>query len=475
MACSIKAWLSLTASVGCLLSVRTASAQSALPSNWLSAQVNESGQACALQAEQRQGDQLWLACGAAGVWQVSFDDQSPRLVRSYAFAGDAIGFIIDTDERLWVKLNVLEARPLWGAATRGAVTSKAMPPMATPSLAPIAPVQAPALAAPSPVVAGAPRKLGHVERTESGAVVISLGTADGISRGDHIEFAAEVAAAEAGAEASEEAALSSDIIAIGVVTNVSAHSARVRLGLNESVPAGALAGVTASLTTASLSAPPRVSGRWELELMARPFAALDQLGGGILMSGSFGYRFSQLHLQVVLDPLGLAAVENEGDVATINAAAIASYDSHYFEMGLGFGFQTVNETSFLTSPGSGLTAVQLIRLGARDGLSLTARTNIALFHSEFQFGGMVASGQIPLTRGYWLLLNGGGGNVGYGFGELGLRVLLAGNGFAGSKFLTVTAGGVGVFKSGTCDEFFSCSEEKSYGGPMAGLGGEWRF
>jgi hypothetical protein len=81
-----------------------------------------------------------------------------------------------------------------------------------------------------------------------------------------------------------------------------------------------------------------------------------------------------------------------------------------------------------------------------------------------------------VTRGYWLLLNGGGGNVGYGYGELGLRVLLTGNGLAGSKFLTVTAGGAGVFKSGTCDPFFgSCSDSISYAGPMAGVGGEWRF
>jgi hypothetical protein len=145
-------------------------------------------------------------------------------------------------------------------------------------------------------------------------------------------------------------------------------------------------------------------------------------------------------------------------------------------LGLGFGLQTVNATDFGLEPGSGMTVVQLIRFGARDGLNFSARTNIALFHSQFQFGGMTGTGQIPLTRGYWFLVSGGGGTVGYGYGELGLRVLLAGNGLAGSKFLTVTAGGVGVFRSGSCDETFSsCSEDVSYGGPMAGVGGEWRF
>jgi len=301
--------------------------------------------------------------------------------------------------------------------------------------------------------------------------VIGLGVQDGIKRGDHVEFTL----APEGADRSEESALASDVLAVGVVSNVVDHNARVRLGLNESVPEGALALPTLVASTSSLSAPPRVRGLWELELGLRPFAAIDELGGGALLSGSFGYRFTHLHLQAVLDPIAFAAVETKGSVAAVNASAIASYDSQYIEIGFGLGFQSVNETALFLEPGSGLTAVQLIRFGARDGLNLTLRTNLVLFHSQFQFGGMVGSGQIPLTRGYWLLLNGGGGNIGYGFGELGLRALLAGNGLAGSKYLTVTAGAVGVFKSGSCDENFSCSEEKSFGGPMVGLGGEWRF
>jgi len=304
-----------------------------------------------------------------------------------------------------------------------------------------------------------------------GEVVISLGTWDGVSRGDHIELARAVTTEDD----NEEAALSSELFAIGFVTNVSAHSARVQLGLNETVPPGAAASLTLAQTTSSLSAPPRVAGLWELELFLRPFAALDELGGGVLFSGSFGYRIAHLHLQAVVDPLAYASVQTRGSVGVANAAAIASYDSQYVEMGLGFGVQTLNETGSLVEPGSGLAVVQQVRLGARDGLNFSARTNLALFHSQFQFGGMVGSAQIPLTRGYWLLLNGGGGNVGYAFGEMGLRALLAGNGLAGSKYLTVTAGGVGVFRSGTCDEFFSCSEDVAYGGPMAGIGGEWRF
>jgi len=463
MTWSFKGISSLAALACCLLSGRSLHAQTALPPSWLPTQVNENGQHCVPAAEQRQGDKLLVACGMSGVWEISLASASPSFVRSYAFSGEAIGFITEPDGRLWVKLHVLEARPLSGPSTQSAAV---FPDVASSTPAP-SPEPAKVATAAPPASAPARKAIGRVERAAAGDVVISLGTTDGISRGDHIEFAL--------AEDGYDVGLSSDVIAVGVVANVNSHSARVRLGMNESVPVGALASPTLGLATGSLSAPPRVSGLWELELMARPFAAMDELGGGVLLSGGFGYRFSHWHLQAVLDPFAFAAVQTKGSVAAVNAAAIGSYDAQYFELGFGLGLQTMNETSFTVPPGSGMTAVQLIRLGARDGLNFAARTSIALFHSQFQFGSMVASAQIPLTRGYWLLLDGGGGNVGYGFGEMGLRALLAGNGLAGSKYLTVTAGGVGVFKSGTCDEFFSCSEEKSFGGPMVGVGGEWRF
>jgi hypothetical protein len=465
----------LTAFAGslALTSNRPAQAEETLAADWLSATVNETGQHCERRAEHRDGKKVFVACGAAGVWELSLDEASPRFVRSYAFAGDVVGFITDADGRLWVKLLALEARPFPAGSTQGAVlfpdsAQPTLPPAgapagARPGATPVAPV-APAPAPPGEI-------LGRVVRNAPGEVVISLGKANGILRGDHIELLLESADELAG----EETALSRDRIAVGLVTNVSDHNARVRLGLNEHVAVGAVATPTQSAVTSSLSAPPRVHGLWSLELFARPFAALDELGGGALLSGTISYRFKRWHLQALVDPFAVADVQDKNSVTAVNAGLIASYDSQYFEMGLGLGAQSVNETSTFLQPGSGLAVHQLIRLGAQDGLNISARTSIALFHSEFQFGGMVASGQIPVTRGYWLLLNGGGGNVGYGFGELGLRVLLTGNGLAGSKFLTVTAGGAGVFKSGECPPFDFCDESISYGGPMAGVGGEWRF
>ena len=103
-----------------------------------------------------------------------------------------------------------------------------------------------------------------------------------------------------------------------------------------------------------------------------------------------------------------------------------------------------------------------------------------LFHSSFQFAGFVGSLQIPVGETSWVLMRGGGGISGYGYGEMGVRTLLKGNGDRGSLFFTGTLGGVGVFETWdtvcTQPDFqFGCTKSVLYAGPMAGAGVEWRL
>jgi hypothetical protein len=297
--------------------------------------------------------------------------------------------------------------------------------------------------------------------------VISLGSADGLTLSDRVELLVDRAEAD-----EVDGEFRRDVLAVGVVTHLTEHSARVLLGLNENVPIGAVAALSHAGVTASLAAPARAGALWDAELVLRPFVAMGEFGGGLLVTGSVGRRLAApVHLQVVLDPIGIATAKDGIGVAS--GAFIASFDTRLFEMGFGLGAQTVNSTTFSLPPGSGLSLAQLIRLGAEDGLNVTARTSVVLFHRQFEFGGMVASLRIPLSYGYWLTLGGGGGDLGYGYGEIGLRALLSGNGGAGSKFLFASAGGAAVFRDDRGSECFGCT--RSYGGPMAGIGGEWRF
>jgi hypothetical protein len=87
---------------------------------------------------------------------------------------------------------------------------------------------------------------------------------------------------------------------------------------------------------------------------------------------------------------------------------------------------------------------------------------------------------IPVGSRAWLLFEGGGGSAGYGYGEIGLRSLLRGNGQQGSLFLSVTLGGQGVFEFRTrmcvqVDFAFPCEDDQIYAGPMLGIGAEYRL
>jgi hypothetical protein len=480
-----KSVAALGAALGTLIVGNGASAQpadAAVPAEWLDSQLNERGQKCDKRGERVDASSLLLACGAAGAWEVTLSEAGPRFVKSYEFPGEVVGFFNDPEGQLWVKLQVLEARLLSSAGLPGAVSfpnEQAKPAPVPPAPAPVASRKPARVAEEEEDEEEDPEDAtGEVLKSSPGEVIISLGEVNGVGPGDRIELSFEPD------DDAGPASLSRETLAVGVVTHVSPHTAKVRLGMNERVSTGALATVTRAQATASLIAPPRVSGGWGAEVMLRPFAAIGELGGGALFSAAMTRRFpGKLVLRALLDPLALADVQGRDSVTAVNAVVTASYDSTYFEMGLGLGAQTVNQTDFFVQPGSGVSVAQLVRFGAQDGLSLSARTSIVLFHSEFEFGGMVANFQVPVSRGYWLLFGGGGGNVGYGYGEFGVRALLSGDGHAGSKFLTVTAGGASVFHGSNCGQllteantdFILCEEERNYAGPMAGIGGEWRF
>ena len=121
-----------------------------------------------------------------------------------------------------------------------------------------------------------------------------------------------------------------ETLAIGTVTKVTEHRAKVRIGVNEDVPIGALASPTKDVETGSLTAPPRVGEVWQVELMARPFVAAGELGGGFFLSGELGYRFaSEWRLRASVNPLAYAAVENRESVSAVSASVLGSYDSRF--------------------------------------------------------------------------------------------------------------------------------------------------
>jgi hypothetical protein len=468
-------------------------------SAWLQSERDTLGRACERLAVVSSGEQRYLACGAAGLWVVRVAGKSrPKLIGRHDLQGSVTGLFV-REGKLWAEVSTTEARPLL-ALTDPSAVAMTLPPAAarpaSPSPPPpvLAQLEAPAAAAPAAAppsepapapVTAAPRaegpsaasglqptarSEGKVIAVEPGAVVIDLGIQDFVREGANVALYA-LSSESLGPE---RTSVRRELLAVGRAERVTADRTRVRLGLDERAPLGSMARLSGAELTAASLAPPRLPDLWHVGFLARPFLVLDNLGAGIWGDVSVGYRDENLHYEALLQPVTVASAEQG---ATFPAAAFLTvgYDSRLFEIGLGIGGQTVNDAAFDLEPGTGLSMVQRARFGALDGLQLTVFSHVALFHSEFQFSHARVTGQIPMSGHTWLIASGGGGSLGLGFGELGVRVLLSGNGDRDSFFLTATAGGVGVFESDGIDETGDLDDGLDYGGPMVGIGGEWRL
>lgn len=451
---------------GTLLTVLAAGAAPASPA------LSEVELGCTGQALLEHEARLYVACGAAGLVVLSLAQADRPVVElRRVLEGEVVGFWVG-DGSVWVKLRRLEARPLTerevgpAPATTGAAV--ATPAVAARAVLP-AGVAVVSKAAPSERESAAFEPVGRVVELGVGDLVIDRGAAAGLRRDDRVELFLRQRVALGGDDAAEQ----EQVVAVGVVTVVSAQRARVRLGVNEHVPLGAGARRSRLPVTQSIVAPPRVGGTYEVKAMLRPFFTLGAVGFGMLTDLALGYRFERpIYLGVLLAPLGFAVGDGNKILAAL-AQAVVALDLPLFSVGFGIGLGTPND-SF---GGDGAFAtMQLVRLGALDGLNVEVHNTLMVYADEFRYGATRGTVQIPLSPRWWLLLRGGGGPVGYGFGEAGLRVRVQGNGRRGSIFLNATVGGGALIEERVSDSPScpGCTADVTRGGPLAGIGVEWR-
>jgi hypothetical protein len=449
--------------------------------------VDALGRRCELHGVASNAGLRFLACGTAGLWVGRMHpDGSANLLAERDLGGEVTGFFV-RDAKLWVEITSLRAQPvdLAGGAPAAAAPSTSALEVQAPLPNAAAAQLNPYLGAAAPLAAATPqpaphhfshfapvkpeRPEGSVVRTDPGSVVVNLGTDDGVHPGDHVALYNDVH--EQFAES--EGGVQRNLVAVGQVVSASQGHARVQLGLNEQAASGTPATPTGLPLTAALFAPPRAAGVWEVAFLARPFVVLDNLGVGAFLDASVGVRMKQpVHIEAILSPLGFATAKG-GAVFPAAGVITGSFDSRLFEIGLGVGGQTVTAPDISLDPGSGLTLAQRVRIGSRDGAHLEALSYVTLFHSNFMFGNIRIQGQIPIGERSWLVAAGGGGQLGLGFGEVGLRLLMVGNGGVDSFFLTSVIGGVNVFQ-GCIVQNDQCTQI-DYAGPMVGMGGEWRL
>jgi hypothetical protein len=167
---------------------------------------------------------------------------------------------------------------------------------------------------------------------------------------------------------------------------------------------------------------------------------------------------------------------DDGSVLSALALGLVSFDTRLFEIGLGVGVQTVNDSDY--EPGWALSLSQSLRFGALDGLHVSIRNDVSLFHGKFEYSAFNGEAQIPVSERGWMVLQGGGGTVGFGFFELGGKVLAIGNGTPGSVFVRGTIGYATVYQTSSQSVFDATTgfadDDVDHAGPLVGLGIEWR-
>jgi hypothetical protein len=261
----------------------------------------------------------------------------------------------------------------------------------------------------------------------------------------------------------------------------------------------------------SLIAPPRQSNLWDLTFATAAFVTLGTIGAGVLGSTSLAYRFeAPFVVRAEVAPFGIAGPSNNttsgptslgtvpssggtvptgstnpssgGTVITAAAHLLVGIDTQFIEVALGIGTATVNQN--LGSPSgqpdsSALSIAESARIGARDGLALNLESTAVAANRQFNLGYFVASAQIPLSRKIMLVLRGGGGPVGFAYGDIGVRDVIRGDGGKGTIALTGFAGGASIMvdlcSTNPVAPFTSNCNNSSLGGPSLGGGVDWKF
>jgi hypothetical protein len=419
------------------------------------------------------GGLIYVACGSVGVLILEAGS-TPKEVGTRNMGGDVTGLFV-RGETVWAEFVTRQAQPVAaGGAQDGPIIVEGRDPGPSTAVPPAAE------AAPST------HPEGTVVEVSPDFIVVSLGSKHGVARNDRIEIFVRREVQIGGETTAKE-----ERVLVGTVTAVSPQRAEVSLGVNERVPEGALARPTESKTTSNPVLPPRLGGLWEFGFTARPFLALGTFGFGTISDATIRRRLDgPWSIEARIEPLGIGLAD-EGNVVALSGNFIGSYDTRYFSVGLGAGWAAINDNlddasaSFDASPEieptrfdevkSGLSIAQSVRLGSVDGMHLSVFNTFLLYRDEFNYGGTTAAGQFPVREGVWLLIRGGGGAAtGYAFGELGLRVRVLGAGDSGSLFLSPSVGGGGLSGERKCDYYDGCVESVSYGGPLVGLGVEWR-
>lgn len=192
-------------------------------------------------------------------------------------------------------------------------------------------------------------------------------------------------------------------------------------------------------------APERVPG------VSLGLSVMPVLGGGFAIMGDafVAVRARRaFSARLVVDRIGHTISAEDGpEFGIFDGSLSLGYDHRYFEMSFGVGLTHARIDDFTRRlNGIAPTFVMGMRFGALDGLHVEVSSSLVAAQGETDFSKIAVRMQWPLTVGRWLVVRGAGsGPSGYGWGEIGMRILTHGQRDSGSLFITPSIGGGGLF------------------------------
>lgn len=390
----------------------------------------------------------YLACGRELIVRLEGD---PSTVVERRIAPSTIVGLFERDGEVFVELHEVVLRP-------------------ASSLALAMHTVAPGALSTSGVATGAtiPRGTGEVVLVETSSFLVTLGSQDGLTEGDRIAVLDYAEQEVAGQEIRTER-----VLLVGKVYEVAPEHARVRLGVGETVALGAEVRKTEEKVTARLINRPRSDGL-SVGVSLQPFLPInDDLAFATLGDAHVTYRFdAHAYVRAMVGAFG-GLVSDQGNQSIFDGWVDGGFDHRVFSLGLGVGALRTEQDLYPNLEASFQpTLVQTARFGPLDGLHFSVSTRAMLRDKEVRFGSVTASFWAPVNRRTTLVFNGGGGSPAlYGFGNVGARFLVKGNGGSGSLFITPAVGYATIKRYEDQGNYF---QEDRVGGPSLSVGVEWR-
>jgi hypothetical protein len=441
------------------------------------------------------GDTTYLALRTGGVAVVVTGSDGPRVTQTL-LPGQAVSRLLVVEGRL-LAFVVSESVVRFDVTTPSSPTV-ALPTLggsSTPPSAPSAPPSPPPAEKTAPP-ASKERVVGTVLEVSEGRVIVDHGIADGFTRGTHVKVIAQRLVKKPDLHEGGVALLpSNEVTAVVAIEEAEPGRSMAILGRGDVAMPGDLVEVTTAPLSESLFLPRRAPFNWRMGFVARPYLGITGNGTfpiGVLADGYVTYTFDELPLTLFAEvsPIGTALLANEAHYPIVTAVG-AAYTTDFVEIGLGGGALVGNKgpCNELEEPidtdgdgiddgyrrvvsdhncevNTGATFNQVLRLGALDGIHLTWSSSIFARNTGFVFG--VGRGEIavPVSSRLGLFGGGGGGENGWGYGEVGVRSFFGGAGTPGSLVLQASLGGAAIFDG---------PSREVIGGPSVAFGLEWRL